>query len=271
MQIKTYIIDAFTEVAFKGNPAGVCLLEEPLSIEQMQSIAAELNLSETAFLVPSTQAEADFTIRYFTPTVEIAFCGHATLASAKLMLEKTRMDKVTFVTHHNLVLAAVKEPNAILMQFPLYGYKPQLTLPALFEALGLPERDNLYYSEALQLLVLEVPDKETLLQLKPDFAQLLRSTDIAKGLAVTTRSTDPEADFYSRCFWPWVGINEDPVTGSAHSVLATYWSDRLNKTELKAFQLSSRGGYLHLTIKDEKTLEVRSQAQIVLEGLLQIN
>ncbi|WP_205503863.1 PhzF family phenazine biosynthesis protein [Rufibacter psychrotolerans] len=268
MQIKTYIIDAFTKEAFKGNPAGVCLLEEPLPINQMQAIATELNLSETAFLVPVAQAVATFSIWYFTPTVEIAFCGHATLASAKLVLEKLALEQVTFITHHNLVLQAVKEAEAILMQFPLFDYQPQPVLPALFEALGLPASEHLYFSDALQLLILEVPDKETLQQLTPNFAQLLNSTEIAKGLAVTTRSPDAEFDFYSRCFWPWVGINEDPVTGSAHSVLARFWSDRLQKTELHAFQLSSRGGYLHLTIKDAHTLEVRSQAQMVLEGVL---
>ncbi|WP_210465090.1 PhzF family phenazine biosynthesis protein [Rufibacter roseolus] len=268
MKIKTYIIDAFTSQTFKGNPAGVCLLAEPLEERNMQAIAAEMNLSETAFLVQRRDAPEFFDIRYFTPTVEIAFCGHATLASAKLVLEKLGLEQVTFTTQHQLVLQALKEPDSILMQFPLYGYAPQADMLGVFEALNLPSTLPLYFSEAIQMLILEVTDKETLLQLRPDFGQLLRVVDIANGLAVTTRSEDPEFDFYSRCFWPWVGINEDPVTGSAHSVLAKYWSDRLHKTQLRAFQLSARGGYLHLNIKDGKTLEVRSQAQIVLEGEL---
>ncbi|KAA3437976.1 PhzF family phenazine biosynthesis protein [Rufibacter hautae] len=268
MKIKTYIIDAFTDQAFKGNPAAVCLLTEPLKEKSMQAIAAEMNLSETAFLVQRSGEPSFFDIRYFTPTVEIAFCGHATLASAKLVLERLRLDQVTFTTGQNLVLEALKEPEAILMHFPLYGYAPQPGLLGFYEAMSLPSSCPLYFSEPIQMLILEVPDKETLLQLRPDFGQLLRVVDIANGLAVTTKSTDPEYDFYSRCFWPWVGINEDPVTGSAHSALAKYWADRLQKTELRAFQLSARGGYLHLNIKDTNTLEVRSQAQIILEGEL---
>ncbi|MFC6996940.1 PhzF family phenazine biosynthesis protein [Rufibacter roseus] len=271
MKIKTYIIDAFSEEAFKGNPAGVCLLEKPLTESQMLAIAAELNLSETAFLVPSPQDESNFSIRYFTPTVEIAFCGHATLASAKLVLDKRKLEKVTFVTHHNLVLQAIKEEEYISMRFPLYDYQPHPPLPNLYTALGLVTPLALYFSEDIKMLVLEVPTREILEQIKPDFSQLLQSTSSVNGLAVTTKSTDSEFDFYSRCFWPWVGINEDPVTGSAHSVLAKYWADRLQKTEMTAYQLSARGGHLHLTLIDEHTLEVRSQAQIVLEGTLQID
>ncbi|ALJ01599.1 PhzF family phenazine biosynthesis protein [Rufibacter tibetensis] len=271
MKIKTYIIDAFTQEAFKGNPAGVCLVEQPLSENQMQAIAAEMNLSETAFLVQRPEQDSSFDIRYFTPTVEIAFCGHATLASAKLVLEELGLEQVTFTTQHQLVLEAVKEENKILMQFPLYNYQPQASLPVVFEALSLPPSLPLFYSEPIQMLILEVPNKQTLLQLRPDFGHLLRLLDNVNGLAVTTRSEDLEYDFYSRCFWPWVGINEDPVTGSAHSALAKYWADKLRKTELRAFQLSARGGYLDLRIKNESTLEVRSQAQIVLEGVLHLS
>ncbi|MBC3542340.1 PhzF family phenazine biosynthesis protein [Rufibacter sediminis] len=271
MKIKTYIIDAFTREAFKGNPAGVCLLEQPLTEAQMQAIAAEMNLSETAFLVQDPNQAFAFGIRYFTPTVEIAFCGHATLASAKLVLEKLELEQVTFTTKQHLVLHAIKEADHLLMRFPLYDYQPHESLPGLFDALSLPPSYPLYLSEPLQMLLLEVPDKQTLLQLRPDFDRLVRLLDTVNGLAVTTRSEDPEYDFYSRCFWPWVGINEDPVTGSAHSALASYWSHKLQKTELRAFQLSARGGYLHLTIKEDHTLEVRSQAQIVLEGELHLN
>jgi PhzF family phenazine biosynthesis protein len=270
MQVKTYIIDAFTREAFKGNPAGVCLLEESLPEHQMQAIAAELNLSETAFLLPRSGHPLTYDIRYFTPTTEIAFCGHATLASAKLVLDRLHQEQVTFVTQQELTLHAAKEADSILMQFPLYGYQLQTPMPVVNEALGISAALPLYFSEDIQMLLLEVPDKQTLLQLRPDFGHLVRLINSANGLAVTTKSEDPEFDFYSRCFWPWVGINEDPVTGSAHSVLAAFWAERLQKTELRAGQLSQRGGYLDLRIKNESTLEVRSQAQIVLEGVLHI-
>ncbi|GGK81687.1 PhzF family phenazine biosynthesis protein [Rufibacter glacialis] len=268
MNIKTYIVDAFTTEAFKGNPAGVCLLEEPLADGQMQAIAAELNLSETAFLRQQPEQVDKFDIRFFTPTVEMAFCGHATLASAKVVLDKIGLSRVTFRTHQNLVLQATKEKDNILMQFPLYGYQPLPHQPLVSEALGLPSTNHFYFAEEIQMLLLEVPDKATLLQITPDFPRLVKALDTVNGLAVTTKSEDQEYDFYTRCFWPWVGINEDPVTGSAHSALARFWADRLQKTELKAFQLSARGGFLHLKLKNDNILEVRSQAQIVLEGTL---
>ncbi|RNI27460.1 PhzF family phenazine biosynthesis protein [Rufibacter immobilis] len=271
MNVKTFIVDAFTRESFKGNPAGVCLLDQSLAEPQMQAIAAELNLSETAFLVPMQHQDATYSIRYFTPTVEIAFCGHATLASSKVVLEKQGLPQVTFVTQEQLVLSAFREEDAILMHFPLYPYAALAPLPMLLEALGLAGTYPLYFSEAIQMLVLEVPDKETLLQIKPDFARLLQLPISVNGLAVTAKSTDPGFDFYSRCFWPRVGINEDPVTGSAHSVLAKYWSDQLAKTELVAAQLSARGGQMQLTITGPNSLEVRSQAQIVLEGLLTLS
>ncbi|ELR73232.1 Putative isomerase yddE, PhzC-PhzF family [Fulvivirga imtechensis AK7] len=270
MNIKTFIIDAFTDKAFRGNPAGVCLLDNTLPEAIMQDIAGELNLSETAFLMPYPKDETRYSIRYFTPTVEIPFCGHATLASAKLVLEVLHKNEVHFTTAHDLQLFASIVDDNILMKFPLYdttGYEPG---EEFYRALGINNTSQAYFAKELDMLLVEVAGKHTLLNLKPDFNELIKASDQIKEVVVTTKSDDENYDFYSRCFCPWIGINEDPVTGAAHSVLARYWGDRLGKTEMKAYQASKRGGYMHLKITSNDTLEVLSQAHVVLEGLIRI-
>ncbi|GAA4299289.1 PhzF family phenazine biosynthesis protein [Nibribacter koreensis] len=272
MNIKTYIIDAFTQEAFKGNPAGVCLLETELTPTVMQSIATEMNHSETAFLLPSTEMEGEFKIRFFTPTTEIAFCGHATLASAKLVLEKLNYNNATFVTGHNLRLEVSQEHDGrILMHFPMYAPVAKEPIPEVYAALGITEEDcvGTFYADPLAMLIVQVKSQKTLLGLKPDYQSLIHDAPFLKGLAVTSPSEDEAYDFSSRCFWPWVGINEDPVTGSAHSALAPFWAFILGKTELRAYQASTRGGSMDLSLMPAKNqVEVRSHAQIVLEGVL---
>lgn len=273
MTVRTYIIDAFTNKAFKGNPAGVCLLNDPISDEAMQSIASELNLSETAFLLQDKTNNSQFSIRYFTPTVEIAFCGHATLASSKLALDVLKKKKVEFVTAHNLHLYASSDAvGNIKMIFPLYDTIEYTPDAGLYSALGINLPLNTRYARELDMLLIEVEDKQTLVNLNPDYPKLLASSNTIKEVVVTAKSDDNDGDydFYSRCFCPWIGINEDPVTGAAHSVSAKYWSQRLNKMEMKAYQVSKRGGYMHLKVTGDHELEVVSQAYIVLEGNINI-
>jgi PhzF family phenazine biosynthesis protein len=268
MEIRTFIIDAFTNKAFKGNPAGVCLLDEAIDVETMQAIATELNLSETAFLMQDKEDDTTYSIRYYTPTVEIAFCGHATLASAKLILNKFKKEKVEFVTAQNLSLTAVPAGDQIKMKFPLYdtiAYDPGA---ALYHALGITAAVNTQFSKALSMLLIEITDKEELIKIDPDFSKLTASSEEIKEVVITVRSIDPEYDFYSRCFCPWIGINEDPVTGAAHTLLASYWSKILGKQEMMAYQLSKRGGFMKLAITGKQELEVSSEAVIVFEGIL---
>jgi PhzF family phenazine biosynthesis protein len=270
MQIKTFIIDAFTDKPFKGNPAGVCLPEEELDAGIMQSIASEINLSETAFLQPDKADKNAFSIRYFTPTVEIPFCGHATLASAKLALSRLQLPRVEFITGHNLKLGAVAAGESISMKFPLYGTEEMNPSQELSDAFRLKNSLPAGFTKELEMLVVEVADKDTLIEIKPDFAKAIEAPDNIKELVITAKSSDNEYDFYSRCFCPWIGINEDPVTGASHSVLAKYWGDKLGKTEMSAFQASKRGGFMNLKILSETELEVTSSAQIVFEGILHI-
>lgn len=270
MTIKTFIIDAFTDKAFSGNPAGVCLTDELLPDAVMQSIAGELNFSETAFLKADAVDSSHYSIRYFTPTVEIPFCGHATLASAKLVLDVLGKKEVHFITAHNLHLSASGVNGNILMKFPLYDtvrYEPE---EEFYEALVVSNACKACFAKELDMLLIEVRSKQELLDIKPDYSRLINASDHTKEVVLTTKSDDSNYDFYSRCFCPWIGINEDPVTGAAHSVLARYWSNRLGKTEMKAYQASKRGGYMHLKITPDNSLEVTSQAHVVLEGLMHV-
>lgn len=271
MKIKTFIIDAFTHEAFKGNPAGVCMPDEQLPDETMQLIAGELNLSETAFLIQNKKDDSTFSIRYFTPSVEVPFCGHATLASAKLVLDVLKKDHVKFITGHGLHLSATSEAGGdIKMKFPLYETVEYLPDNSLYSALGVSAPVKTRFAKTLDMLLIEVKDRQTLDSLSPDYPQLLSSSDTIKEVVVTARSNDNAYHFYSRCFCPWIGIDEDPVTGAAHSVLAKYWGDTLNQTEMKAYQSSKRGGYLQLRIISDTELEVVSQAHIVLEGEINV-
>lgn len=268
MKIKTFLVDAFTDVPFKGNPAGICMLDTPISEAQMQNIAMEINAAETAFLTPVS--ENHYLIRYFTPTVEIPLCGHATLGSAKLLFETFGLSEVAFTTHFDLSLKAFKVAEGVEMHFPLYGTVPFEPSEQLLNSLGIKNPKTVRFCEPIQKLLIEVEDLETLKSLKPDFNAAMQCPDQLKSVSVTCSSLDHDYDFYSRMFGPWVGIDEDPVTGVAHTMLAKYWSDKLGKTELKAYQASKRGGYLNLKITDEQNLQIRSQAVIVLEGILHI-
>jgi PhzF family phenazine biosynthesis protein len=268
--MKVFIIDAFTNEAFKGNPAGVCLLESEISVQTMQAIAYELNLSETAFLKQTKNCDTEYSVRYFTPTVEIDFCGHATLASAKLILHHLQKPFVNFTTFHNLKLSATSQNENIKMKFPIYETIDFTPTRELYEAFGITNPIATKFAKDLDMLIIEVSDKEALLSIKPDFVKALQSSDNIKELVVTAKSSDKDYDFYSRCFCPWIGINEDPVTGASHSVLAKYWSIRLGKTEMIAFQSSKRGGFLKLKILNDTELEVVSNAKIILEGTIKI-
>jgi len=264
-KIKIFLVDSFTDEAFKGNPAGVCILDEPLSEELMQNIAMEVNAAETAFVKKT--GEGKYSIRYFSPEVEIAFCGHATVASAKILFDKHNCSDAEFTTYQGLKLSASKFGDKIKVIFPLFGTIPYSS-ENLLDALGISECEEARFCDEKLGVILRVKDKETLLSIKPDFNKLKEASGEYRGVCVTAKSDDEGYDFYSRYFAPAVGINEDPVTGSAHSMLARYWGDILDKKEMNAYQLSKRGGYLKLKILDDDSLEVICNAKIVIEGEL---
>lgn len=233
MTQRIYQVDSFTTQRFKGNPAAVCLLGAPAPDEWMQAVALEMNLSETAFLYP---AHDGYSLRWFTPAVEVALCGHATLASAHILWETGALDPDAPARFHTRsgLLSASLDGDLIEMDFP--ADPEQLVEPpaALLEALGI---EPVHVGKSRLNFLLEVGSESEVRNVTPDFKNL-ESVD-AWGIIVTRRSDSSECDFVSRFFAPSAGINEDPVTGSAHCCLGPYWVAKLDKHELTGYQVSS--------------------------------
>lgn len=265
MEKEIAIIDAFTNKPFSGNPAAVCLTAAPLQEQEMQKIAAEFNLSETAFLVPLGGSPERYSIRYFTPTTEIKFCGHATLGSFRFVFTKLGVAQAEFHTSGGLTLSGKKKGDEIEMMFPLYRTELTTVPNGMKEALGISRINDCGYCHETEMILIEITDPKELRRISPDFRGLKATTRKCNSVLVTSTSDVKEYDFLSRCFAPWVGIDEDPVTGSAHSVLAKWWSDRLGKEELRAYQASCRGGEMHLKITTSDTLQVTAGAVMVVE------
>lgn len=269
-RIETYIVDSFTDKPFKGNPAGVCILNQTLLEEQMQLIAKELGLSETAFLTPM-QEQHQYSIRYFSPKMEIPLCGHATLAASKVLFEIfPEMGKIHFENIQGLALLIKKHGATIEMEFPVYDTVPQDAPDELLKALGIKEIRNSAFNKETNILLLEIERSELLKKLSPDFEKLKRSHDSINGVLVTAISKRDGYDFESRYFWPWSGTNEDPVTGGTHTFLSKYWSMRLHKKKMNSYQCSERTGFMEVELIGDKKLIIKSKAQIVLKGELSL-
>lgn len=268
--LETYIVDAFTDEMFKGNPAGVCVLRNELDNHVMLSIANEFGLSETAFLLKSDEPNT-FTIRYFSPKMEIPLCGHATLASAKVLFERYHaVQRFHFITTENIDLQISRDGEMIEMEFPVYDTIPVEASKQLLYALGINTIVNSVYNDETRILLLEISDSKVLEKLTPDFEALYRSHHSINGVLVTAPSHRNGFDFESRYFWPWSGTNEDPVTGGTHTFLTKYWSERLYKNKMRSFQCSERTGFMEVELLSERKLMIRSKARIVLEGKLRM-
>jgi predicted PhzF superfamily epimerase YddE/YHI9 len=255
--MKIYQVDAFTDKPFTGNPAGVCVLPGPKDDAWMQNVAAEMNLSETAFL----REQADgFRLRWFTPAVEVELCGHATLASAHTLWETGRLDRNEPARFHTLsgLLTAEHRGDGIELDFPVTPDEAAEAPAGLGEILG-AKVVNFRSSRFDHLIELE--SEAVVRGLRPDFTRL-KSLPV-RGIMVTSRAASPEFDFVSRFFGPVVGIDEDPVTGSAHCCLGPYWSKRLGKTEMLAYQASARGGVVGVTIAGDR-VRLRGKAVTVM-------
>jgi PhzF family phenazine biosynthesis protein len=267
MEIPFLQIDAFTSEPFKGNPAGVCLLDGPAESGWMQLVAMEMNLSETAFIVP--RAEGGFDLRWFTPTIEVPLCGHGTLASSHALWETGRLsagEAARFFTHSGW-LTAEKRGDLIEMDFPAI-FSEAVDLPdPVAEALG-PVVKGAVCQRALKKangnLLLELKSEESIRSLKPNF-DLLRNVD--SGVIITARGSSSKYDFVSRYFAGYAGIDEDPVTGSAHCMLAPFWAAKLGKTEMQAYQASARGGGVRVRLQGDR-VGLGGRAVTVLRGSL---
>lgn len=249
-KLRLYQVDAFTTEIFKGNPAGVCLPHEELPSDLMQKIAIEMNLSETAFPVPmDASAHEDathFGLRWFTPGCEVPLCGHATLATSHVLFEELGV-KTDEILYDSLSgpLKATREADGIRLDFPLNILKPADAPRELMSAMGLTEWEEVEYCEITENLLVRVESPAKLKAIVPGFQQMLDAATPMKVVGVVLTSPGEGGyDFISRYICPWVGVNEDPVTGLAHTMLADYWSRKLGKDEMKAYQASQRGGEL---------------------------
>ncbi|MGG6294814.1 PhzF family phenazine biosynthesis protein [Leptolyngbya sp. AN02str] len=261
MGLKIVQVDAFTSQPFAGNPAAVCVLPEPKGDRWMQQVAQEMNLSETAFLLKQGDG---FTLRWFTPMVEVALCGHATLASAHTLWSEGHLapeQEARFHTRSGL-LTARRDADWIELNFPATPCEPTQAPTPLLESLGIATAKFVGKNKFDYLI--EVESEAVVRQLQPDFTRL--RTLPVRGVIVTSRAdADSEFDFISRFFAPGSGINEDPVTGSAHCTLAPYWRDRLNQSTFLAYQASARGGVLKIGIEGDRVL-LRGQAVTVMRA-----
>lgn len=272
--ISIYQVDAFTNETFKGNPAAVCILRSKLKDELMKHIASEMNLSETAFVSPlenmPLQEAKTFSLRWFTPKVEVSLCGHATLATAAVLFREVKVNanEIKFRTKGGN-LTARKNRRGICLNFP--SDNPTRIDPPrpLLRAIGVEDFCDVQYGKQTKSLLIHLPSEEGVHNLLPDY-RLMESTGTEKEIegVIVTAEGSPPYDFISRFFAPWVGINEDPVTGAAHTVLAPYWSKLLNKREMRAYQASTRGGELAVKLKPNDTVDLVGNAVIVLKGKL---
>ena len=255
-------VDAFTSAPFRGNPAAVCVLQATRSDDWMRAVAREMNLSETAFL---ERRPDGWTLRWFTPQVEVDLCGHATLASAHVLWEDglaERAERLRFHTRSGW-LEARREPDGIVLDFPAVRAEEAAVPRPLLAALGVaaPVATARNRMDAL----VQLGTAAEVRALAPDFGALA-AVD-ARGVIVTAPADDGEHDFISRFFAPAVGVNEDPVTGSAHCCLGPWWAERLGRSELRAYQASARGGALSVRVRGER-VELVGEAVTVMRGEL---
>jgi predicted PhzF superfamily epimerase YddE/YHI9 len=270
MGIDIVQVDAFTDTAFRGNPAAVCFLKEARDAAWMQSVAREMNLSETAFLVPRTDGHngrawpTEIDLRWFTPAVEVDLCGHATVASAHALWETGRLSASAPAHFHTRsgVLTAERRGDWVELDFPSLPEKPATPPAELVRALSAVP---VYVGKSRFDYLAEVESQTVLEGLRPDFV-VLRQVE-GRGVIVTSRSACSEYDFVSRYFAPSYGIDEDPVTGSAHCVLAPFWAAKLDRQEMTGYQASARGGVVRVRMEGDR-VRLGGKAVIVLRGEL---
>ncbi len=262
MSVELWQVDAFADAPFTGNPAAVCLLPAPADAGWAQRVAAEMNLSETAFVV--ARQDGAFDLRWFTPATEVDLCGHATLASAHVLWEAGRLplgDTARFHTRSGL-LTASREGEWIVLDFPARPAAPAAMPEALAPALGVTAS---HVGRSVDDLLVVVDDPAAVRAMTPDLGAVARVP--VRGVIVTAAGDREGIDFISRFFGPASGVPEDPVTGSAHCTLAPYWSERLGRTELTGYQASARGGTVRVALRGDR-VQLAGRAVTVLRGSL---
>jgi PhzF family phenazine biosynthesis protein len=253
-------VDAFADRPFTGNSAAVMPLDAWLPDEMLQAIAMENNLSETAFTIPGEDPDVDYELRWFTPTVEVVLCGHATLASGHVLIGER--DRIRFRTRRAGMLEVARNGDGYAMSLPAWKAEPK-PLPSVLAALGCEARETLWHPGLYALIV--VDSEADVLAVKPDFRALAGEGDILTIVTAPGSSTD----MVSRVFAAGAGIDEDPVTGSAHCISVPYWAERLGRNDLTAWQASKRGGYLTGRLEGDRVV-LGGQCATIIEGVMRI-
>lgn len=257
-----YQVDAFTTEAFKGNPAGVCILDQEADAVWMQNVAMEMNLSETAFIVPEKNF---FSIRFFTPEAEMKLCGHATLSASHILYETEKVkntEEIKFLSKAGELIINKKD-DWIKMNFPLYPLEKMQSNPEFENVTGMVAQE--LYTAGFGWTLALMKNETEVRNMKPDFSAMKNS--VFGDLIVTALSDDPAFDFCVRCFAPAVGINEDPVTGSAHCALVPFWSEKTGKKDFNSHQVSKREGILKVSLKGDR-VEISGQAKTIFKAEL---
>jgi len=265
--MKTYFVDAFTSEPFRGNPAAVCFPDRLQDEAVMQQIATEIGFSETAFVHATSSDE--YSVRFFTPKKEIPLCGHATLASARIIFDTSNTEQICFINVNGIRLDIYKDGDQIRMQFPVYGLESIIVPKPMLNALGIDTLKVSAYSANNKIILIEIEGTNKLAHLQPDFNALINSYDGINGVLVTAQALNGLHDFHYRYFWPWAGTNEDPVTGGVQTFLTKYWAEKLHKTSLIAFQSSARTGIMSTELKGDKVV-ISGKAVVVMEGTFKL-
>lgn len=269
MEIPLLQIDAFASQAFKGNPAAVCLLEAAKPADWMQNVGAEMNLAETAFVVPRAES-GHYDLRWFTPAIEIPLCGHATLASAHALWETGRLPETSEARFHTMSgeLICRRIGKLIEMDFPALIAEPAKLPDAAIEALSIKPKNVVCHQRkdgSDGNFLIELESETAVRNVKPDFSLLRRAANA--GFIITARGDASDYDFVSRYFACYAGIDEDPVTGSAHCMLTPYWAAAIGKNEMNAYQASNRGGEVSVRLAGNRVF-LAGEAITVLRGSL---
>lgn len=267
VEVRLTIVDAFTDRAFTGNSAAVVFVGEAPSDEWMAAVARETGVSDTAFVIREESPEADFRLRWFTPTVEVDLCGHATLASAHCLFEDGVNEPIRFASRSGLLTVDRRPDGSLAMDFPAWPPDEIEARSAAAEAVGTPVEWTGQAHDGFFLLAL-LQDERSVRDLIPDIGAI-RGLDAPAVIVTAVADRDHSYDFVSRLFAPKVGIPEDPVTGSAHTVLGPFWAERLGRTALVGFQASARSGLVGIEVNDDR-VTVLGRAVTVLNGALTV-
>lgn len=263
--IDYFLLDTFSDKSFQGNPTPICIVDESMSAREMACLAKEFLAPVSVFIYQSENRE-EYQVRYYTVMGEIPACGHGTLGAAYILFEYFDSAKeLYFITSEGIRLKAIREGELVFVEYPKFEPVSFKLTNSIKSALGIDSFENVFYSNELESLFIEVEKEEMVRKMQPDFNRLLNASNEIKEVVIMSRSKSDEFDFILRSFCPWIGIDEDPVTGSIHSVLGHYWKAKLNKNHLKVYQASERGGWL--TIKPlQNSVRIGGNAKVLIEG-----